>query len=309
MFLENTATARPQVTIGMCVRNCEIYLKEALESIVSQVFPHNLLELVIVDDGSEDRTLETAKQYASKIDFPVKILHTTWKGLGYARNMVVANANGDYILWVDGDMLLSKDFVATLFEFMEKNKEAGISKGKQSLQPSENTLSTLEAYSRAAGRMVNYQSKKTQFRSLGTGGAIYRTEAIRQVGGFDENLRGYGEDWDAEIRIRAAGWSLYSLNVEFSDYERYKMNWKSLWRRYWLRGYYTHYFSHKNRGFVMLYRMFPAASFISGLVFSRKLYVSTGKKIVFLLPLQHAFKMSAWFIGFISSHFNSYNPC
>ena len=199
---------------------------------------------------------------------PTVILHTSWKGLGNARNAVVAKSEGDYILWVDGDMVLSRVFLRKLVEFMEKNPQTGIVKGKQALLPGRNLLATLELYSRAAGRMVDYQSQKGQFKVVGTGGALYRIKAVTQVGGFDPNLRGYNEDWDVELRMRKAGWALNTVDVIFYDYERYGLTWVSLWRRYWLRGYHTHYFLHKNEGMIKHYRMFPPAASLAGLLSS-----------------------------------------
>jgi len=305
---ECSCVMKPRVTIGVCVRNCENYVKEAIDSILEQKFPHELMELIFVDDGSEDNTLSIVQEYVLRIDIPAKVFHTSWKGLGHARNMVVTNAEGDFIVWVDGDMVLSRDFVRSLVEFMEQHPEVGIAKGKQALERGSNLLATLEAYSRAAGRMVDYQSEKASSKALGTGGAIYRIETILQAGGFDENLRGYGEDWDIESRIRRADWLLSTTDTTFLDYERYGLTWKTLWSRYWLRGYFTHYFLHKNRAMFNHYRMFPPAAFILGLLHAHKLFKLTRLKVVFLLPFQCMFKMTAWYFGFIRGHLNSYEP-
>ena len=97
-------------------------------------------------------------------------------------DIVVANAEGDFILWVDGDMTISSDFVRKLVGFMDQHCEAGIAKGKQALKPGANLLATLETYARAASRMVNYKSKTASLKTLGTGGAIYRIEALREAG-------------------------------------------------------------------------------------------------------------------------------
>lgn len=298
----------PKVTIGVCVRNCEQFIKEAIDSIMAQDYPHDRISLVFVDDGSEDDTLSIIKDCVQKLDMPAVILHTQWKGLGHARNAVIDRSQGDYILWVDGDMVLSRVFLRKLVEFMEKNPKTGIVKGKQAMLPGRNLLATLELYSRAAGRMVDYQSQKGQFKVVGTGGALYRIEAVMKVGGFDQNLRGYNEDWDVELRLRKAGWLLNTVNVTFYDYERCGLTWRSLWSRYWLRGYHTHYFLHKNPGLIKHYRMFPPAAAISGVLSSFKLFKLTRQKAVFLMALPSAFKMTAWYIGFIMSHLDSYAP-
>ena len=299
---------KPKVTIGVCVRNSFTTLHEAIESIICQDFPHELMELIFVDDGSEDNTLSIIKEYVSRIDIPAKVFHTSWKGLGHARNIVATNAEGDFILWVDGDMVLSRDFVRKLVEFIEQHPKVGIAKGKQSLEPGGNMLATLESYSRAASRMVDYQSGKARSKALGTGGSIYRIEVIRQAGGFDENLRGYGEDSDIEIRVRKTGWSLATTDAKFLDYERHALTWKSLWSRYWRRGYFTHYFLHKNRGLLKHYRMLPPMAFLTGFLHTSTLFKLTREKKVFLLPFQYVFKMSAWYFGFTRSHLNSYEP-
>jgi len=299
---------KPKVTIGVCVRNGEEFVREAISSILDQDFPHELMEVIFVDDGSKDNTLSIIQDCVLRMNIPAIVFHTPWKGLGHARNIVAENGQGEFILWVDGDMVLSKDFVRRLVKFMKQHPEVGIAKGKQALEYGKNWLSTLEAYSRAAGRMVNYQSIKGRSKALGTGGSIYRSELIKEVGGFDENLRGYNEDWDIEIRARRAGWSLSTADVGFLDYERHGLTWKDLWSRYWLRGYFTHYFLHKNRGMIKHYRMFPPAAFLSGLFHAFTLFKLTNRKVVFLLSFLSAFKMTAWYVGYIRGHLDSYAP-
>lgn len=297
-----------QVTIGVCVRNCQTLILEAISSIMGQDFPHNRIKVVFVDDGSEDGTLSTIQNSVKKMDMVTTVLHTPWAGLGNARNMVIANSEGDYILWVDGDMILSPVFLSSLVDFMERNPKASIVKGKQALVSGGNVLASLEAYSRAVGRMVDYQSKKGQSKVVGTGGALYRINAVKQVGGFDSSLRGYNEDWDVELRMRKAGWTFYTFDVFFHDYERTGLKWGSLWRRYWLRGYQTHYFLHKHKGMIKHYKMFPAAAALFGLFSSFTLFKLTREKCVFFLPIHSSFKMFAWYVGFVDSHFVGYAP-
>lgn len=299
---------QPKVTIGVCVRNSSSTIKKTIESITDQDFSHEHMELIFVDDGSQDSTISIVQSYASKIDISTKVFCTSWRGLGHARNIVVDNATGEYILWVDGDMMLSRDYTTKLVDFMDRSPKIGIAKGTLILEPANSILGTLEAYSRAAGKMVDYNSEKARSKVVGTGGSIYRLAAILQAGRLDENLRGYGEDWDLEIRVRARGWSISAIDAKFSDYERYGMTRKSLWRRYWLRGYHSHHFLHKNRGLIKHYRMFPLAAFLTGFVHAHRLFNMTKQGVVFLLPFQYVFKMTAWYVGFIRSHVDHYEP-
>jgi glycosyltransferase involved in cell wall biosynthesis len=298
---------KPQVTIGICTKNCEKYITETIDSILKQDLPHQLLEIIVVDGYSTDKTLPIIEKKLEKSEIESKFFSDN-KGLGAARQIIVDRAKGEYILWVDGDMVLSQGFVRKLVDFMDKNADVGIVKGRQALEAGKNLLATLETFSRAASRMVDYQSKKGRSKTLGTAGALCRTEVIRQVGGFDRNLKGYNEDWDIEIRVRGAGWSLCTIDAFYSDYERLGLTWKDLWKKYWLRGFYTHYFLHKKKGMVKLYRMIPPTAIISGILNAITLFKITHMKTVFLLPFQSMFKMTAWNIGFIRSHMNSYAP-
>jgi glycosyltransferase involved in cell wall biosynthesis len=292
-----------RVTIGICVRNCEKYLKEAIDSIMSQDYPHRLLEIIIVEGKSEDKTSIVIRESIKNIDISTKLFSDLGKGLGSARNIVIVNAASDYILWVDGDMVLGNNFITKIVCFMEQHPEVGIAKGKQALEPGENLVSTLEGYSRSMSRMLDYRSEKGHLRSLGTSGSIYRNEIFHKVSGFDEKMRGYGEDQDLEMRVRAEGWLLDTVEAKYLDYERYKVTWNDLWSRYYLRGYYTFSFLRKNKGVIKHYRMFPLAAFLLGILQSRKLYRLTNRREVFLLPIHSFYKIIAWYVGYLDHRF------
>jgi len=137
---------------------------------------------------SNDRTLSIIKDCLWRVNFRTKIF-TAKGGLGWQRQIVVENAEGDYILWVDADMILTNDYVKRHVDFMEKNPKVGIAKGLESLRNVKGVLPTLEVLSRLVEKMVNYQSSKNKYsKTLGTGGSIYRTKIIKDVGGFDKNL-------------------------------------------------------------------------------------------------------------------------
>jgi len=293
---------KTKVTVGVCVRDCESFVREAINSIINQDFSHDLIEVIFVDDGSQDDTLSIIENHISKIDMKTKIFHQERKGLGSARNMVVKNACGEYIVWVDGDMLLSTDYIRTQVEFMDKNPKVGIAKGQYTLASGPNLLSTLEIYSRAASKMVDFNyTDRTHAKSMGTGGCIYRTKVIRQIGGFDKDIKGYGEDFDAEFRTRMAGWLLSTNHAQFTDYERRGVEWRQLWTRYLKRGYDSQYFLRKNKNMMNVCKMLPFAAFFAGLLHSYKIYKLTEDKVAFLLPLQYVLESTAWFIGFIKS--------
>jgi glycosyltransferase involved in cell wall biosynthesis len=293
-----------KVSIGMVVKNAEATIKEAIDSIIDQDFPHDLITVIVVDGYSKDRTLSIIKDRLNKANLKYKIFFEK-QGLGQARQFVIENAEGDYVVWFDGDMTSSKDFISKQVKFMEQSPLVGIAKGKYEMIAAANLLSTLEIYSRATDKMSDFSQENTRSKALGTSGCIYRLKAIKQAGGFDPNIKGYGEDWDAEYRVRMAGWKLCTIPVPYKDYERLGITWKALWRKYVKRGYDLYDVFKKHKGVIKVYAMLPFVTFILWVFKSSRLYKLNQQKMVFLLPLQNFFKMIPWWLGYIHRFFES----
>jgi glycosyltransferase involved in cell wall biosynthesis len=288
------------VTIGICVRNCEKTIDKVIESIVQQDYPHELIELIIVDDGSIDRTLDHVKQLASKISIHMKVYHQNWKGLGTARNVIVRNACRKYIIWVDGDMIIPKNFVTQQVTFMERNPEVGKARAKWGILNEVFLPATLESF-----RLLKHlflQKNRSPYL-VGIGGSICRTCALKAVGGFDERIRGAGEDIDLTFRLLKS-WKIATTDTVF--YHRFRKTWKDLWQQYFWYGYGMHYVNSKHRGIVKLWEYLPPVSLWVGLKESLMVIRLTKRMVAILLPLQYVFKNSAWLTGYIKSHFNKY---
>jgi len=282
------------VTIGVCVRNCESLLGDAIKSISEQDFPHDVTEVIFVDDGSTDKTLSVIKKETQELKPAAKVFHQEWKGLGKTRNVVLNNSTAKYIVWVDGDMQLSRDFVRLQVDFMEKNPNVGVAKGSYGMYPA-NVVSTLENMEFITTN--SSEMRKVDSNPLGTGGSIYRVKALKDIGGFNENIKGAGEDADAEYRIKAAGWLLDKTVATF--FERRRNTWRSLWNEYFWHG----------KGALQVvqrktstnpYKLLPPVAFFIESLRVVVAYKFTQRKIALLLPLHYAFKRTAWFAGLLS---------
>ena len=292
---------RPKVTLGVCVKNSEATIKKAMESIINQDFPHELMELIVVDGYSQDKTLSIIKEYLSKVNIKRKIFHEN-RGLGPARQIVVENASGDYIMWVDGDLMLPKDYVRKQVEFMECNPTVGIAGGKYGMLPETKFVAALE---NIAYVVIGFKNRgRADSKGPGAGGSIYRAEAIKQVKGFDKQIGGAGEDVDAACRVRAAGWLLHRTQAVF--YERCRETWKSHWNQYIWWGYGAHFIHHKHGGLFPLWQIMPPVAFLTTLLRSSLAYRLTHRKAVVLWPFQCFFKMTAYCLGFVKGHMDGY---
>jgi GT2 family glycosyltransferase len=253
------------------------------------------MEVIVIDGCSEDRTLQIVRGILFKSDVRSIILSDN-KGLGFARQMVVDYSKGDYIVWVDGDIILRKDYVSKQVEFMEKNPKVGIATGIHGIPPDANVIAALED---VAYIVTDYRLKgETSSRLPGTSGAIFRVKAIRKAGGFDKSLVGVGEDIDAAYRLRNDGWVVYrGLNVVF--YEKRKQNLKELWDHYFWYGQGGYLVFQKNKQALALCEMTPLAGLLAGVWYAIMAYKMVYRKIVFLLPIYYTFKRLAWCFGFI----------
>lgn len=297
-----------KVTLGLCVKNSEKIVKTALDSVVKQDFPYKLMELVVIDDGSTDKTLTFVRDYVSKINIKTVILSSGGNGLGASRQIAVDNAEGDYIVWIDDDLVLEKNFIRNHVEFMEKNPSVGAARANQILtkgtlvdtlefMTKETLVDTLESISRTQGKNPHI---------IGTGGSIFRLKAIKEIGGFDINIKGAGEDIDISQRMKKSGWTL-SRNSSSEFYEKYPpTTWKALWNRHFWYGYGDHFLFHKYKAQMLPLRDFPPFAQLIGFKMSCKIYQVTCKKKVFLLALHHFFKSIASFLGFIRAHLDGY---
>jgi len=294
---------KPVVTIGMCMRNSERFVKNAIDSIIRQDFPHELMEIVFVDDGSTDSTFRIVSNYAARMDIRAKVFQTRWQGLGPARNLVFRNAEGEYIIWVDADQILPERYVRDQVEFMEKNPDVGITCGLVKTVP-ENLILSLELVPMTIDYMRFEEPRSFIWKTEklpGTGGATVRVKALRQIGGFDERLKGVGEDQDIDRRMKEAGWAIRMNSSGFYELHGGMTTIIDLLRKYRWYGRGNERLYRKNRNAFSLPRMCPPAGFLTGLLYSLIAYRKLHEKKVFLLPLHFGLKMTAWTRGFVES--------
>ena len=100
ILIQNKVNYTPKVSVIIPVYNVEEYLRECLDSVVNQTLKE--IEIICVDDGSTDNSLEILKEYAKK-DNRISVLTQENSGSGKSRNNGINNAKGEFIAFMDSD--------------------------------------------------------------------------------------------------------------------------------------------------------------------------------------------------------------
>ena len=116
-----------KISIILPVFNEEKYIKQTLDSLINQDFTD--FEVIVVDDGSTDSTLQITEKTLKNSSLSYKIIHQENSGVSSARNKGIHHAEGEYIVFLDGDdyvltnhltQLYNPDYDFTLIQLVKK---------------------------------------------------------------------------------------------------------------------------------------------------------------------------------------------
>jgi glycosyltransferase involved in cell wall biosynthesis len=113
---------RVEISVVLAVYNGELYLKEAIDSILSQTFDD--FELILINDGSTDRTENIIKSYSDPRI--VYVLNEENKGLVYSLNRGISLSRGKYIARMDSDDIALPERFRIQYDYMESHPEVGV---------------------------------------------------------------------------------------------------------------------------------------------------------------------------------------
>ena len=116
-------TSELKISVVVPVYNCEKYIERAIESVIKQTYDN--WELIIVNDGSKDSSLQIAQKFAGK-DARIKVIDRENRGVSVARNIGIDEASGDLLMFLDADDFLADNAVLDRFVNVMKHEEADI---------------------------------------------------------------------------------------------------------------------------------------------------------------------------------------
>lgn len=209
--------------------------KDALELVLLSVKHQSVLphEVIVADDGSKQDTAELVERLSTT--FPVPLVHCWHEDLGFRlshiRNRAIAMSKGDYIIMVDGDVVLHRHFVRDHRDHLAPNR---FIQGSRVLLSEELTSRSIETrrirfspFTRGTTNFLNamssrllsplasalYSRKQTHRAVRGCNMSYWKSDLIK-VNGFSEEFVGWGRE-DSEFAVRMLNNGIQRYNLKF----------------------------------------------------------------------------------------------
>jgi glycosyltransferase involved in cell wall biosynthesis len=175
----------PKVSVIIPVYNGDQFIADAINSVLHQ--RHSAVEIIVVDDGSTDRTADVVRRFGTRVRLLMQANH----GAASARNHGVREARADILAFLDADDLYTPDKLSLQLARLERNPCVDVVIGQRKY--------LMTASDEAEGRhFVDYPDDHL---SLQFGCGLFRRRVFDRIGALSENMR-LCEDWDWFMRAR-----------------------------------------------------------------------------------------------------------
>lgn len=196
-FGADAKRAWPKVSVVVCAYNAAATLEDNLSSLARLDYPD--YEVIVVNDGSYDATLEIAQRFA------VKIISVPNGGLSAARNLGLHAASGEIVAYTDADTRVDRDWLSHLVQPLMEHAFAGV--GGPNVVPSDDSW-IAQCVARAPGGPIHVMLDNVTAEHIPGCNMAFRRAALLQIGGFDPTYTKAGDDVDICWRLQDAGYSL-----------------------------------------------------------------------------------------------------
>lgn len=187
----------PKVSVVIPCYNQGIYLDEAVDSVLAQTCRD--FEIIVVDDGSNDE--ETRRLLAGYQRPRTRVIHTANRGLAMARNSGIAAAGGAYILPLDADDRIGREYLARAIAVLDNRPEIGI------------VYCRAEKFGSEHGpwHAADFSLRRMLLGNQIFCSALFRREDWQRTGGYDPGMAAGWEDWDFWLSLLELGREVWRI--------------------------------------------------------------------------------------------------
>ncbi len=202
-------------SIVVPVKNEEKVIGRLLSALEKLRYPKASLEVVLVEDGSTDRTADICREFADSHDMKLKILHKRFSnGKPSALNYGVKQAEGDIVAVFDADSVPAPDALHNVSRYFEDSRVAAVQGRTLSINSEENMLSKFVSYEDAVWceAYLNGKDALNMFVHLKGSCQFIRRDVLEKLGGFDDEF--LSEDMELSARLVENGFKIrYASDV------------------------------------------------------------------------------------------------
>lgn len=191
----------PLVSIIIPCYNQALFLEEAVGSVLNSTYPN--FEIIIVDDGSHDQSAKIALQIHEKHPEIIHVIMQENAGPAKARNVGIRAARGKYILPLDGDDKISRDYIQKAVEVLDAKKDVKV------------VYCEAEKFGNKIGKwhLKPFSRKALALDNMIFVSAFYRKSDWEKCGGYDNDMTWGWEDWEFWINMLKSGGEVIKLPI------------------------------------------------------------------------------------------------
>ncbi len=188
----------PKISVVVCAYNAGDTLDDCLTSLARLTYPN--YEVILVNDGSTDRTSEIAHGYEG-----VRVIDTANAGLSAARNVGLANATGEIVAYTDSDTRVDRDWLTFLVQPFLGSDVVG--SGGRNVVPTDDPPMA-QCVARAPGGPTHVLLDDRIAEHVPGCNMAFRRDALLAIDGFNPTYLRAGDDVDVCWRLQARGWKI-----------------------------------------------------------------------------------------------------
>ena len=211
----------PLVSVVIPALDEEKYIGRVIKCLKDQDYPQDKIEIIVVDNGSVDKTAEVSEKLGAKV------LKLKQRGVSLARQKGSEIAKGDIISGVDADVVLPKNWITEMVSVLSDNEVVGVT-GIIRAHSKSLWIQFLYIISFEFYFLVSFVTRHVYFSGMNFG---VKRDAFFKSGGFNIDLKA-GEDLDLSLKVAKFGKLLFSRKVVvYSSTRRMKEGaFTSFWR-------------------------------------------------------------------------------
>jgi GT2 family glycosyltransferase len=197
----------PFVSIIVPVYNRAALIKDCLNSLMNLDYPKKKLEIIVVDDGSTDASIEVIKSFRNLAPNIITLLSSKRKGSASARKLGISHAKGEIIAFTDSDCRVDKYWLKELIKYFQ-NLKVGAVAGKTIYSGPKNYISKI--LERKSIQITYYYAlhRKVTLEYAPTCNLAVKKEILKMTGEYGKDFFHGGDDIDLGVKIKNLGYKI-----------------------------------------------------------------------------------------------------